>query len=941
MIVKTNLFKPKLLFLNKQHYFPKKESYIFTKNISEIKNTPVMPSFGKKIIQLLTSLFHKLEIHFLIRDIKNNKPSSIVDISKHSHLFNRIDNKINKKECEIKNLSDKENEIRNKNLNAINNIISHANDKFDFYSYCDYLTEVKRAKDFFSAQDDIEKEGSDNKLIVEFLNEIIKSRINALNNNSIKNIFKLINSKFNFENIHLNRKYYFMHNFSTEKEREKFIDCVNLLVIAEDELSILSNFDKTLSHRIKNNLSTILKVALGNKNASFKELSIDWTKTYINGYDIRKYRSVEMNTEEVDIKDNKSVRENTKDLNITKSVETNTDDLIIELNQDFTNDELEEIFGERELFSDENIEKENVSVGFDDTKNKNVMDDIRFLLSKEPIEDPDTLLSSLKSKFYEVSDYLNRMDLKKEDVINLHEGFYSEFESYVNNIDNIKSRLNDISEILSQIDLEEEDILKNIKSNSEFYHDIDSSKNEISQLFKEINKILDNKNKDKFKSIKDALNYDLEVLNNSLKDIQVFNIEDKKTIINGLIKDLDKIILNSKNDYLDNEINRLSDIFKQKSRNSNIVAKPLSVNYESTPLVESKDIDITSQLHENNIGELDLDELFSSLENGVNEISSDMSDVLNKFKNLSYNTKNGIVTNSELSKVQELKNKYINKKNMVIDSNNLSKNKLDDKYIEITKKSKELQEQIHLLKGKLEESKARYSKENQQANENYISNLNIINEGSKRGKKIKTNNKSIGANISNNDIKQSKEITGNKVTLSEGNNKNSKQNNIANGRDVIDDNFEGELRTEHSIDIDSVNNIEIKDENIILIKDYKNKNKNIENVSFNISENRVTYLRVDYDNKKVAKSLKYIIDDEIIKKKLKEIKEMKDVMFNLKADRVIDSKSNKINRKKIDENQKEIEMQNKMLESKISEVKEEIKGDIKNIIDKINELSKK
>ncbi|MFU9075629.1 hypothetical protein ACNART_05105 [Proteus sp. LHD240705] len=764
----------------------------------------------------------------------------------------------------------------------------------------------------------------------------------------MKNIFKLINSIFNFENIHLNKRYDFMSNFSTEKERENFIDCVNLLVIAEDELSILSNFDKTLSHRIKNNLSTILKVALGNnENASFKELSIDWTNTYINGYDIRKYRSVEVNTEGVDIKDNISVRQDqdTKDLNITgnQSVETNTDNLIIELNQAFTNDWLQEIFGERELFSDENLEKENGSVGFDDTNNNEVMDDIGFPLSKEPIEDPDTLLSSLKSKFYEFSDYLNEMELKEEEIINLHEGFYSEFESYVNNINNIKSRLNDISEALSQIDFEEEDILKNIKSSSEFYHNIDSYKNEISQLFKEINKILDNENKDNFKSIKDTLNYDLEILNNSLKDIQVFNIEDKKTIINGLIKDLDKIILNSKNDYLDNEINRLSDIFKQKSRNSNIVDKPLSVNYESTPLVESEDIDITSQLHENNVDELNVDELFSSLENSVNEISSDMSDILNKVKSLSYNTTNGIVTNSELSKVQELKNKYINKKNMIIDSNNISKNKLNDKYIESTKKSKELQEQIHLLKGKLEESKARYSKENQQANENYISNLNVINEGSKRREKIKTNNISIDDNISNHDIKQSKEITGNKITLSEGNNKNSKQNNIANGRGVIDDNFEGELRTEHSIDIDSVNNIEIKDENIILIKDYKNKNKNIENVSFNISENRVTYLRVDYDNKKVAKSLKYIIDDEIIKGNLKKIKEIKDVIFKLKAGRVIDSKSNKINKKKLDENndQKEIEIQNRMLESKISEVKEKIKGDIKNIIDKINELSKK
>lgn len=288
MIVETNSFEPKSLFLNKQHYFPKKENYIFTKNISEIKNTPVIPSFGKKIIQSLASLFHKLAIHFLIRDIKNNKLSSVVDISKHSYLFNEIDNKIDKEECEINNLPGKENEIRNKNLNTINNIISHANDKFDFYSYCDYLTEVKRAKDFFSAQDDIGKEGSDNKLIVECLNEIIKSRINAINNNGIKNIFKLINSKFNFENIHLNKKYKFIYNFSTEKERDKFIKSMNLLLIGIEEVQVLNKFDNNIKNKIESKLSTIMMMVLDKKMDSeyfFDDLKQEWMEKYIgNNY---------------------------------------------------------------------------------------------------------------------------------------------------------------------------------------------------------------------------------------------------------------------------------------------------------------------------------------------------------------------------------------------------------------------------------------------------------------------------------------------------------------------------------------------------------------------------------------------------------------------------------------------------------------------------------
>ncbi|NBM88324.1 hypothetical protein GWI78_00135, partial [Proteus sp. G2658] len=180
MIIKQNIFEQNILFLNKQHSFPKKECYIFTKNISKIKNTPVAPSFAKRFIHGVISLFHKLEIFFLIKDIKNNKLSGVVDINQYSNIFNEID----KKNTEIYSLIKDKEGIKYKNLNAINKIISHANDKFDFYSFCDYLTEVKRAKDFFSGLDDIKNEDSNNKLIVECLNEIMKLRISSIDDES-------------------------------------------------------------------------------------------------------------------------------------------------------------------------------------------------------------------------------------------------------------------------------------------------------------------------------------------------------------------------------------------------------------------------------------------------------------------------------------------------------------------------------------------------------------------------------------------------------------------------------------------------------------------------------------------------------------------------------------------------------------------------------------
>ncbi|WP_404764983.1 hypothetical protein, partial [Proteus terrae] len=131
---------------------------------------------------------------------------------------------------------------------------------------------------------------------------------------------------------------------------------------------------------------------------------------------------------------------------------------------------------------------------------------------------------------------------------------------------------------------------------------------------------------------------------------------------------------------------------------------------------------------------------------------------------------------------------------------------------------------------------------------------------------------------------------------------------LNNKKNINDDDFHGELRTMHSISINTVNNIEIKDENIILIKDYKNENKNIENVSFNVNEDRVTYLRVDYDDKKVVNNFKYTISDETIKEKMKEIKEIKGKKEKIEEERII---------------------------------KEKVKGDIINIINKINEVYKK
>ncbi|MEQ4922810.1 hypothetical protein [Proteus hauseri] len=300
---------PKFSFSKVSHRYPKKEEYIISKKISEIKNTPVSPSFLKRIVHGISSFYHKIDMTLFVRSIKsinNNKMFNSSEKLKIDNVIYENQGDIDRRENLISMVGENDkknlflNEISNEyreeinNSNVLNDLIYNSDAKFDFYSFSHYLTEVKKAKDYFSLSNNLDDITSNEHDLFNVFSIIINNRLNALNVDDFKNIYKLITKIYNFEKIHLNKKYDFMSNFSSVKERDKFISCINLLVIAEDELGVLSNSDKVLSEKIKHNLSTIMKVALGNKdnkNASFKKLIMEWRNIYINGCDFQKYRS--------------------------------------------------------------------------------------------------------------------------------------------------------------------------------------------------------------------------------------------------------------------------------------------------------------------------------------------------------------------------------------------------------------------------------------------------------------------------------------------------------------------------------------------------------------------------------------------------------------------------------------------------------------------------
>lgn len=819
MIIDKKIFEPGVSFLNKTHHIPKKEIYTYAKKINKIKNTPVAPSFGKKVIHMLTSLFHKIEIKFLIRNIKNNKLSSVVDINKNNNFFNDVNNEESKKSddsCSINSNSEgcfSQDEIKNKNLEAIKNIISHANDKFDFYSFCDYLTEIKRAKDFFSSLNDVAGgECSDSKLIVDLLKKIAINRIKAIDDKSIKNVFKLVSLKFDFENVNLNKKYDFMHNFSSLKERDKFIRALNFLVIAQDEVDI----DIETIFNQKNKLSFILKTILNvDEEISLKQLIEEYKKIYID--------------------------------NECDFYSDNTQGIILDNNSDDVSSNILSVFlGRLEKLLDEKIDVSE-SVKVDSESNNEVItnEDIE----NGDIKKEDKYLNNIRGNLEEIKNNFDNYEKRNKELSEFVDSMLDEDANIEQKqYDEIKQKFSDILSNLENIDFEEKNILNSLKLDSDVYKNIDIDIKILNESLEDFSSVLNKQNLDNLQILESSLIENAGDLPNILKTMRTLTLQEQKVKINEFIKSLDDIYVKLKNNLSNVELN----IMDKSNDREQIELKfaPISYKNKVADIYSSDDIDniiIDKNINNSEI----LDGLYSSLEVQVNHVSKELKNISEKFNlNLVRNRASYI---SAVDKVNELRNKYAKKNNdKIIDVESYN---INSKYSTINDKLNDRANQIKLMEenlskiqeknkiNRLEVSKLLESEINSESKEKII---NVV-EDAVESTEVKVNNDS-----NKNSNKKTQEYLKDK-----GNNRGKNYNKL-------DESYIGKLRKEHEASSEIVGNFEVK--NDILVFDNNVKNKNIENIRFNYKEKRITFLKVIYDNKKIAIHINSLMSDEDIKK---------------------------------------------------------------------------
>ncbi|HEJ9543184.1 TPA: hypothetical protein SMN22_000094 [Proteus mirabilis] len=208
------------------------------KNIKDISNTTAKPSFIKKVIHMMERFTMFFAISQTGRMGISNRDG---DLNRYNETRTNLENKVKDLKCKIdefnnklikKDTVDKEKaEIATitaeyHNLNHFLSLIENENSSFkDRYSFFNYLNELQRAEAFCRNSSNTNY----NHLADEFKN-IIKERVERIKKEDVIKIFNEVLVRYDNETRFKNSNERILANFSSNKEKEKFLSKINFLV---------------------------------------------------------------------------------------------------------------------------------------------------------------------------------------------------------------------------------------------------------------------------------------------------------------------------------------------------------------------------------------------------------------------------------------------------------------------------------------------------------------------------------------------------------------------------------------------------------------------------------------------------------------------------------------------------------------------------------------
>ncbi|MBU9978573.1 hypothetical protein KTP48_07425 [Proteus mirabilis] len=303
----VGIFNKRIELSTKKDYLESR--YVtLAKNIEDISNTTAKPSFIKKIIHMMERFTMFFAISQTGRMGISNRDG---DLNRYTETLTDLKIKVKDLKCKIdefnNKLTKKDTVDREKdeivtitaeyhNLNHFLSLIENENSSFkDRYSFFNYLNELQRAETFCRNSSNRDY----NHLADEFKN-IIKERVERIKKEDVIKIFNEVLIRYDNETRFKNSNERILANFSSNKEKEKFLSKINFLVcVSKYNLPLMIEVEK-LKDEFPVQLRKIMNVILYEESIMgeiLNEANIDcvydyslnkvqdiWIEEYINKF---------------------------------------------------------------------------------------------------------------------------------------------------------------------------------------------------------------------------------------------------------------------------------------------------------------------------------------------------------------------------------------------------------------------------------------------------------------------------------------------------------------------------------------------------------------------------------------------------------------------------------------------------------------------------------
>lgn len=428
--------------------------------------------------------------------------------------------------------------VEEKKVGHFLSLIKNENVSFkDRYSFFNYLNELKRAESFCR-----QSSNPNDEQLADVFKNIFEERISRVKERDIKKIYSEVIDTYRYETFFLKENKSTLANFSSNKEKEKFLAKINFLVaVSESHLDTLNNiFDKNKPDKLHEIMYTILNEEYHDSGVSisYRDTKDTWIKEYMNEfYGGKKEISKKVATASLGINTDSNIEvQNRNDdtasvgssgyrADVSDNVSDSISDIMSTISDDTASVRSSGYRADISLNSSELIKKEYISSideldSILETEYSNLLTNSTSAIKENNMQEA---IRNILSKLYDLNSIVTESLTSPQ----------SENKELMISLEKITAISNVIHSIQEQLNNIDSDYSVKLSESESFYSKIKGSTESIANMFNSMAVLINGSNNNDYASIRDEMEKTLE---NIFSELNYSMLVGRKELLDNIME---------------------------------------------------------------------------------------------------------------------------------------------------------------------------------------------------------------------------------------------------------------------------------------------------------------------------------------------------------------------------------------------------------------------